>query len=147
MFTVISFIVLICLSGLQCSDLVIEGKTHVQTGSTLSLTCNGTALQSQPANLDWFKDEEKLIPNERIHINVHTKVMDRSVRTISSTLTINDMDKQNEGQYKCWISNAMNKYITVHVSGDMKSGADMKYFMTTSTAALTLAVIAFCIKK
>lgn len=139
----VGFTILLYMHGVKCWDLELQGRTHLKTGDKLSLTCNGTSLDSPLANLDWYRDSTKLKPDKRVKIRVSTKIME-SARMVSSTLTIRDVRKSDEGRYICWISDEIRKDIFIKISGDTEEGERPSSFGTVLRPADVLFVATFC---
>ena len=98
------------------SAIHIVGPSHVQTGDTMVLSCNATGGNSAPHDLDWIKDNRRLIldTSGRININKHISYV---TMTITSNLTVRKVEPTDDGTYICKTSDAMVRNITVNVKG------------------------------
>lgn len=98
-------------------DIVLKGPDRVKIGHSFSLVCNATDLETKPESIVWFKGYVKLLPDDRISV---TNIA--SPKTLTSKVTVNHVTKQDEGKYKCWLSNEMIRQINVVVIGRPHSG-------------------------
>ena len=98
------------------SAIHIVGPHQVQKGDTMTLSCNATGGNSAPNDLDWLKDNKRLISDKsgRIYINKHISYV---TMTITSNLTVRNVNPNDDGTYVCMTSDELVRNITVKVKG------------------------------
>ena len=80
------------------------------------LFCNATGGSSTPNDLDWLKNNRKLVTDKSGRINI-TKHISYVTMTITSNLTVKQIVPDDDGVYTCRTSDEMVKNITVKITG------------------------------
>jgi hypothetical protein len=79
----------------------ITGKTYVDEGHEIRLTCNATGVANPPDDLDWFKDGHKITTNYSKRKMTVDKFVSLNSKTIASTLRISHARMGDTGTYIC----------------------------------------------
>ena len=98
------------------SAIHVIGPHHVEKGGILVLFCNATGGSSTPNDLDWLKNDHKIVTDKSGRINI-TKHISYVTLAITSNLTVRQINSDDDGVYTCRTSEGMKKKITVKVTG------------------------------
>ncbi|XP_060604085.1 uncharacterized protein LOC132756956 [Ruditapes philippinarum] len=133
-------VVFICIIiGVKSWEIEINGPSSVQLGNTLSLTCKATHLESPPKTVVWHKGYTKVESDNRTIITIIL-----SPNTITSKLTINHVQPEDAGKYKCWVSNEIIRHFTVAVVDRTSAGCkSLHYSSEIQTFAVIMLVLCF----
>ena len=114
------------------SEIHINGPQKIAKDSDIFLACNATGGKSVPHDLNWIKDDKRLISNKsgRIHISKHISYV---TMTIVSNLTIKAAKKDDGGTYFCRTSDDLVKNITIEVFVGGSENVKSKYTSTYKT--------------
>ena len=97
----------------------VIGPHHVEKGGILVLFCNATGGSSTPSDIDWLKNNRKIVTNKSGRINI-TKHISYVTMTTTSNLTVKQINPDDDAVYTCRTSDEMVKNITVKVTGKRK---------------------------
>ncbi|XP_052794919.1 V-set and immunoglobulin domain-containing protein 1-like isoform X2 [Mya arenaria] len=78
----------------------ITGKSYVEKGDQIILTCNATGELYPPEDIDWFKDGSKIKPNQFKGISI-AKFRIAETKTLHSQLEIDHSSMDDSGNYIC----------------------------------------------
>lgn len=106
--------------------IVINGPQKIKKDEMLVLSCNATGGKSAPDDLDWIKDNRKLISDKSGKINI-TKHISYVTMTIISNLTIKKVGPDDAGVYECRTSDEMVKNVNVEVTGESSDKDKSRY--------------------
>lgn len=118
-------------------EIKIYGPSSVKRGDNLVLACNATGGKVAPHDLDWVKDDVKLVSEKgrRVHITKHISYVTMS---IVANLTIENVTPNDGGTYLCRTPDNMTRNITVAIPNDKDKRMIPKSSSTTTSCASTL---------
>lgn len=92
--------IVLTLNFFTVSAIKIEGKSYVEKGEKIVLTCNATGELFPPDDIDWFKDGLKIKESTRSGISI-SKFRITETRTLHSVLEIDQSVMEDSGNYIC----------------------------------------------
>lgn len=125
----------------------IVGPHQVEKGGTMVLFCNATGGSSAPHDLDWLKNNRKLVTEKSGRINI-TKHISFVTMTITSNLTVRQVLPTDDGTYVCRTSDEMVRNISVKVTGggsEKPKRTILQHKPSTSSAASSQYLFLPCV--
>lgn len=118
----------------------IGGKSYVEKGEKIVLTCNATGELYPPEDIDWFLDGQKIKQNQLRGITI-AKFRVAETKTLHSQLEIDHSEMSDGGNYICRSSDLeiTNKHVMVLNAETNHSKRDSNSPSQLSGAACTLS--------
>ncbi|XP_052282801.1 uncharacterized protein LOC127879787 isoform X2 [Dreissena polymorpha] len=116
----------------------IGGKSYVEKGEKIVLTCNATGELYPPEDIDWFLDGQKIKQNQLRGITI-AKFRVAETKTLHSQLEIDHSEMSDGGNYICRSSDLeiTNKHVMVlnGVNPNIKPRSQDEQYITQDTSS------------
>lgn len=120
-----------------------QKEIHSTTGQSVVLPCSCTELQAKPPSLSWTVFKGSPQPKEETFTYTdRVKLFGRDTSPGNLSLQISHLTEEDEGVYRCLLTNVMFRDIRLHVKGQVNDeGATMEAQPAGGQTAHTLIYV------